>query len=1447
MFSRPVSSSAVLPTQSGRSVQASSNAANPSNTQNSNAATFTTQHQNHGPSFYHPLTTVNEGSYPLDPTSAATQTDWYPFTLRWYFLLLPIFLSLGFGLSLIGLHLYSRQHNGLGKDNGSSMVLFAWRFAPTLAAVLYTQVTVIIFEDVTVQYRSLGHPPSQSKQRLPQHSFFDVTEDVKRTEPFARLAKAPSSGATAYGTLLQTPKSWWSILNDIVFRRKSIGKTGWSLILALIVHVLALLAISPLSSALLATDEVVVPRTFEFTRLSPVEGNQITMNATRDAYLRIMASVTRNISDSAWSSDSSFTFSFWPSSEEHQVESEILSEHGSWEAETTIYSTDFSCEDMTLEKAELRNLTYQTRDWHNFDGLYNGTHPMVIYTLNSGSGCQYELSLHPMVDLAYSGGLMWSDASTFNPTDLPGTALTTDGLLIEGELTDTSPYARVNASDECKGRDIILASTPWTEPALTSDIETMYPSETMYHQLPGFKMRGLLCNSTYFSTTGTVKMSMVLGEQTLLEHVSEATTDTTTLSDADIDLTGFQAMSTDDKWRYYFGELKFQSPEEVDSTNDETVAQSPAASGLGVILGMHSNSSVPHMIEDPKLVATARRIKGRVFTEAVRDSLSRPEMLKNETLQGTADILEKRVVVLPQVSIALCVLFMVSFFLLLSLFWCSRSCRRPLQLRSDPGSTVGLSTLLDPKATSLATLKKMHRSGSSSPAVLLLHTFATGSKLYQKAFTYETDLSNFGLSLSSFAPISIAPAAISIVITLWWDQIDATFRLLQPYIAMSQEPTPMHRGAGLTHRSKTWFSAAVKAAKHRHWILFMVAIGSTLCQVLTVSMSALFERRMDNVSQQVSVNKTLQMRYYPLISTQIEAQNSSSSWLYNAVMQLSLNSSQLTWAKDEWSFIPFDLLQTVNSTDCQSPLKTGSSAASSSKVTVTTPAIRVRIHCDTIPAIRNTSSWLGSMNVWSAKLLRNETGFQNFMAFRRSMFEGTPANTTLFTSGTRVQCCRNGTNGHSDFAAIGHWSPTWSSYPYDQRIWPLTFVPKWVLWKPKLAWFKQPDLFDLVFTEKPKLQAALCQPIVETTEASVLVDQDTGAGIEDVTNNIYNFRDKENGLNLDLMTYSMYVMAGKNPEALLNYTTLVTYANRTLQTFFQHFVQNRLNLTKGGNVYQSIDDESISKIGLAINENGTVINQPVYPAMNSHSNLVPEPGCYIPFRWHPDLAPRHSRSYHLPAAQIHEDYDAQRGVDRRRVGASGWQRQLPAPGSRKRYGSEAGPEHLHRVRVVQRERWGGQMGSGGRRWSQCSAMGGYTEAGHHLTVASPAQRMENIQSIIGPSNCSRARCVLRALKACGPGRVAPRDTHWSTGRACPHPEALTCNTFRKRPSDFTLQRHVSHRPELSAHSRPRRCLPATTCTGCWQSLFLAYGYPRLEGHDTTTSARVLCRCSAIAT
>jgi hypothetical protein len=102
---------------------------------------------------------------------------------------------------------------------------------------------------------------------------------------------------------------------------------------------------------------------------------------------------------------------------------------------------------------------------------------------------------------------------------------------------------------------------------------------------------------------------------------------------------------------------------------------------------------------------------------------------------------------------------------------------------------------------------------------------------------------------------------------------------------------------------------------------------------------------------------------------------------------------------------------------------------------------------------------------------------------------------------------------------------------------------------------------------------------------------------EDPEDNAFVMRDKDHGLSMDLMTYSMYTLANRDPEALLDYDTLVTHANQTFQTFFQYFVRNGMSLTEGGLVYQKVNDESYKGLGQPITVNGT--------SLPSHQYSIP--------------------------------------------------------------------------------------------------------------------------------------------------------------------------------------------------------------------------------------------------
>jgi hypothetical protein len=586
-------------------------------------------------------------------------------------------------------------------------------------------------------------------------------------------------------------------------------------------------------------------------------------------------------------------------------------------------------------------------------------------------------------------------------------------------------------------------------------------------------------------------------------------------------------------------------------------------------------------------------------------------------------------------------------------------------------------------------------------AVLILNTFSGRSQLSQLAFIYEVDVSKLRLSFSTFAPISIAPTAISIAVGLWWNQLDSTFRILQPFISMSQGPTAICAGAGLTYTSKSWVGAVIKSGRKKHWVLLMISLGSVFAQVLTVSMSALFERQTRNVLQQIPVNQDLEMRQLPLVtevksyessdgSPALKALNTlyldaSKNWLYGAGIQHSYNGSQLPWTSEGWSFLPVDLsgIPTVSNLRSSSNATQGDTTVFPVNVTLNVPAIRSRLSCRMIEEIANVSSWVTPVNISNGRkfylpsdfALINGTGKTKAYQLNERLFEGTDSHTTLLTTSKAPTCCGNGTIVESQRAVMGYWSPVLppmsqpgrDEFPYQSLSWPLPLITKWIIGKPFNLTVNGLKTTELFYGEAPQLQAARCEPTIETADATVTVNKDTGEVLshtihkgatsadvawadvftihksdlqtpdngtsseafnitasfgvmfldsllgsadrnayteEDIGENAFVIRDPNNGISMDLMTYSMYTLANKDPNALLNFTTLAAYADRTFQTFFQHFVNNGLSLSKGGLAYQPINDNSMDNIGRSVNENGTVLEGKKFPVLNTNRTIT---------------------------------------------------------------------------------------------------------------------------------------------------------------------------------------------------------------------------------------------------
>lgn len=243
--------------------------------------------------------------------------DWIPYTLRHQFMGLLSLVALALCLITFLLWWKSSTNYGLGFDNGSSALLFGWRYTPTLITVIYVQLTAMLFID------------------------------VRRTEPFARLARP--EGADASCTVLDSAGFWWTTLWEGITEKKN-GRRSWVLVCAELVNIFGFLAISTLSSAYLYSEDLVVPQATQFYRQAPLTDSPLPIHADPTTHFRTIANLLRNVSTSPWITDQYTILPVWPASlHSDPINSLPATSSETWQAETTVFKSELSCSTMTVD------------------------------------------------------------------------------------------------------------------------------------------------------------------------------------------------------------------------------------------------------------------------------------------------------------------------------------------------------------------------------------------------------------------------------------------------------------------------------------------------------------------------------------------------------------------------------------------------------------------------------------------------------------------------------------------------------------------------------------------------------------------------------------------------------------------------------------------------------------------------------------------------------------------------------------------------------------------------------------------------------------------------------------------------------------------------------------------------------------------------------------------
>lgn len=735
---------------------------------------------------------------PSEKKSTIWSKDWIPYTFTHPFLGVTTVVALTLCLVSFLLWWRSSINYGLGPDDGSSALLFGWRYSPTLIAVIYVQMTTVLLQD------------------------------VKRTEPYARLARP--GGADASCSILKAPGAWWTALYDGFAKKKNGGRSP-TLICASIVNIIGFLAISSLSSAFLFSEEVVVPKSMDFFSLAPVAGSPLPIDADRTTHFRTIANLLQNVSTSPWITDNYTILPFWPAAlETAPVTSLPTSATQKWTAETTMFKSDLTCTPMKLEKQASGTVLYSKGD----SAVASNS---TIWS--SPDGCRYGMSA--LSSFWLTGGGSWSDASDFYYAI---TALNQGGGLVSSS----------NHTSECNGRQIILVTESWA------------------NENAAFSAQ--ICDTTYYMANITASVALTGDVPDISFDANEFEQKKVAIPNSVLNTTAMRNMTLDADWPTYMLSILWSG--------------AATLGGPSVLLGALYDYNMTALARDPNWVASAATANQRYFGEVLQAALTHQGASQRVPISGTLYDIETRVVVQPGSAGALGALFAVSFLLLLAVWWCSQPRRRPLHLKEDPASTLGVATLIahngrvssgfqafrQPSAkdlhdrlngqqfhtdsyglSRLNPFETLHhhtaQSENGTPGILrlpalvalisvliavvvgvcVLWHFAVSVGLYEEAFVYQVNMSFLSNSMSSVAPVSMIPTLIATIIGLWWGAIDDTFRRLQPYIAMSDGDPPISRGADLSYQSSFWLWACIKAAMNKHWLLSLLTLGSTLSPV----------------------------------------------------------------------------------------------------------------------------------------------------------------------------------------------------------------------------------------------------------------------------------------------------------------------------------------------------------------------------------------------------------------------------------------------------------------------------------------------------------------------------------------------------------------------------------------------------------------------------------------
>lgn len=770
-----------------------------------------------------------------DNVSHSKPSSWTPYALRLPPLLALLLFNAAILIAVVILHIKSEAESGLATDDGSAFILFEWRFAPTLVAVVYVFMWTL------------------------------VVDNVNRTESFARMSRP--AGSTAEASLLRAVGSWWSAFADSFPRRKNDRKASVVLFCAVLAHILGLLVISPLSSSLLSPQDTLIVQKADF--LQPLVNSQSSIQPILGpiTYFRTIGNILQNVTTSPWISNEFTVVPFWPDSDQYLLSS-VPQNSEVWSTQGLVFEADLQCEVMDVTGPQ--NFTF-IQTYHLENGTVYDTDNFTIQTVKvaSPSGCEYGFAVAAS-DIFESEFAYWSNTSN---ADLP---LGWQGLvnLSDPLIVNSDPGVLFNVTDACAAKQIMISAI-------------LAPAA-------GLQIEGRLCTSTYLVGTANIEVSTNNNltswsfdqqDYKLKQHV---------VSDTMANVTGFQESYLSDAWTSHLQQLSLF----VINTPNVTAGLSLPYWGPATLIGALHEFSISATMMDPNLELSATTILKRAFGEAILESIGAVQRTSSGSGEITLSERRIVIVyaVAYVVETVLAIHLLLGTILLFRNLWGNRNLgvsrdiafantiasvvtsragtraileklyqEDPSTLEKEFGNTIAkimagkLELISDihedsdqgGEAMSGSQMSKKSSSSSATPIVLrtwliaclgsllsivlisivVLYWYSIDHGLYQSFFTHRTAIDIANMQLGTLAPYSIIPTFVAVLISLWWGSLEAYFRRMQPYLTQARGPTPAREGSGVSYQSSYLLWAAFRALHRKHGLLALMCTGAFLTQV----------------------------------------------------------------------------------------------------------------------------------------------------------------------------------------------------------------------------------------------------------------------------------------------------------------------------------------------------------------------------------------------------------------------------------------------------------------------------------------------------------------------------------------------------------------------------------------------------------------------------------------